>query len=200
DTDQVAVFSYAAIFSMGDDYFSGNLIPTGQPVPEDLHSDRIEWFATWKCQYAYGFDTAYDKSLFMLQQMLEEHALSIPDFNPSGLPRREYQSGNDPAHTRRYWMRAPMFLRVNEGEIRPPPPPHLHPWVIAAEKRSRIYRANPARPRVFSFDGEVVSSIENSDPDVLQRGDIVMVYFIISIVITPSAWYSELIPVELVRV
>ncbi|TFK81574.1 hypothetical protein K466DRAFT_578516 [Polyporus arcularius HHB13444] len=200
DTDQVAVLSYAAIFSMADDYYSGNLIPTGQPLPEDLPSERIERFATWKCQYAYAFDTAYDKTLFNLQQMLEEYASSLPGFNPTGLPRREYQSGNDLAYTWRYWMRAPMFIRINEGEVRPPPPPHLHPWVIAAEKRSRIYRANPGRPRVFSFDGEVISSIENSDPDLLQRGDIVLVHFVVSIVFTPSAWYTELIPVELVRV
>ncbi len=132
--------------------------------------------------------------------MFEEHVVTVPGFNPLGLPRREYQSGNDPAYTWRYWMRAPMFLRVNNGEPKPPPPSHLHQWVIAAEKRSRIYRANPNRPRVFSFDGEVVSNIENSDPDTLRRGDVVMVHFIVSVVVTSTMWYTELIPVEVVRV
>lgn len=124
----------------------------------------------------------------------------LPGFNPSNLPRREYQSGNDPAYTWRYWMRAPMFLRVNEGEPKPPPPAHLHAWVIAADKRSRIYRANPARPRVFALDGEIIHTIERSDPPLLQRGDVVMAHFVVSIVFTSTAWYTELIPVEMVRV
>ena len=126
--------------------------------------------------------------------------MMLPGFNSAGLPRREYQSGNDPAYTWRYWMRAPMFLRLNEGEPKPVPPSHLHPWVIAADKRSRIYRANPTRPRVFSLDDQVITSIERSEPNMLQRGDIVMAHFVVSIVFTPSAWFTEVIPVELIRV
>ncbi len=40
-TDHVAVFNYAAIFSMADDYYSGNLVPSDQPLPDDLPTERM---------------------------------------------------------------------------------------------------------------------------------------------------------------
>ena len=40
-SDQVAVFNYAAVFSMADDYYSGNLVPSENDLPENVPHDRM---------------------------------------------------------------------------------------------------------------------------------------------------------------
>ncbi|KAI0361338.1 hypothetical protein OH77DRAFT_1443665 [Trametes cingulata] len=199
-SDSVAVFSYAGLFSLADDYYTGNLVPAGNDPPEGLVNERIERFANYKCNYAYAIDTSHDKSMFHLQQMLEEYVRYVDGFNPGDLPRREYQTGQDPSLTWRYWMRVPMFIRMNEGETKPPLPSNLHPWVISADRRSRIYRANPARPSVFALEDNRLRDIRKCAPNTLQRGDVILFTFTVSFVVGPSAWYPQILPLEIVRV
>ena len=41
-SDKVAVFSYAGLFAMSDNYYSGNLLPADQRVPEGtLYEQRL---------------------------------------------------------------------------------------------------------------------------------------------------------------
>ena len=89
-SDKVAVFSYAGLFSMSDDYYSGNLLPADQRVPDGTtYEQRLSVFclsrffpgcyspkvidsersATFRCNYAFAFDTYHDKSFYYLQQV-----------------------------------------------------------------------------------------------------------------------------------
>ena len=44
-SDKVAVFSYAGLFAMSDNYYSGNLLPADQRVPEGtLYEQRLSVF------------------------------------------------------------------------------------------------------------------------------------------------------------
>ena len=77
----------------------------------------------------------------------------VPGFNPGGLPWRAYLSGQDERYCTRFWMQTPMFLRKG-GVPDVPTPEYLHPWVIQAERQSKVFRANPDRPRVWVKEGE----------------------------------------------
>ena len=130
--------------------------------------------------------------------MLDEYVHALDGFDKGEGQRKEYQGGDDLPW--RYWMRCPMFLRVNEGDPKPPPPSYLHQWVINADRRSRQYRANPARPGVFALDGETLHEIRKCSPPLLQRGDVVLVTFTIAFVSSKSSWYTQVVPLDLVRV
>ena len=131
-------------------------------------------------------------------QLIEEHAVQLPNFNPGGLPTRK--SENESEHASRFWMRAPMFLRVGHRERKPAAPSHLHDWVIRADKRSRMYRANPHRPAVYVYDDDssIFTPVESSD--ALAFGDIVVVTFTVSILFTTSHWNTQFIPHEVIRI
>ncbi|KAH9885290.1 hypothetical protein C8Q73DRAFT_620348, partial [Cubamyces lactineus] len=197
-TDRVAVFSFCGIFSMADDYYTGNLVPYGQKVPEGVPAERL--YANYRCNYAYAFDTTNDKTFFHLQNMLEDYMCTVKDFNPTNLKRRDYQSGQDPNFTKRYWMRTPMFIRMNKGEPKPRTPSYIHEWVVEAERRATVYHANPARPAVLALEDGVVRDIRKCEPDSLTRGDVVVVTFTVSFVVAAASWFPQLLPIEFVRV
>ncbi len=176
-----------------------------------------ERFANYKCHYAYSMDTVIDNSLFKLQFVgyysraarietdtsslkdLEEYIQGCPGFNPGNAPRREYQSGNNPDYTQRYWIRSPMFINVGDGCARQPPRVDLHPWVLEAGRRSRWYTVNPDRPSVLSLEHGRLRDIRKSSPAALYKGDVVLFTFTASFTVG-RGWATQLVPVELVRV
>ncbi|KAI0349187.1 hypothetical protein OH77DRAFT_1415458 [Trametes cingulata] len=196
-TDNVAVFSHCGVFSMADDYYTGNLVPHGETCPDSVMPERMERYASYRCHYSYVFDTVHDKSFFELQQ---DHICSVKEFNPENRLRRSYQTGQDPNFTKHYWMRTPMFLRINKGDPKPHPPSYLHKWVTAAERRAMVYYANPARPSVMALEEGVIRDIRKCEPDRLVRGDIVVVTFTVSFVLGPATWFPQILLLELVRV
>ncbi|EIW51421.1 uncharacterized protein TRAVEDRAFT_137422 [Trametes versicolor FP-101664 SS1] len=196
-TDQPAVFSYAAVFSCADDYETGNLVLDKNRPPAGLPWDRR--YANYKCNYAYAMDTTVDKSLFELQLDLEEYIQGCPGFNADGLPRREYQSGNNPEFMQRYWVRSPMFINIGDGAARNMPRAELHPWVVEASRRSRWYLANPDRPSVLALEKGLLRDIRKCTPSVLYKGDVVLFTFTASFTLG-RAWATQLVPLEIVRV
>lgn len=179
-----------------------------------LYSER---FANFKCHYAYSMDTVIDSSLFELQfvrwypraacviadpsplQDLEEYIQGCPGFNPDKVPRREYQSGNNPNYTQRYWIRSPMFINVGDVSARQPPRADLHPWVIEGSRRSRWYTVNPERPSVLSLESGRLRDIRKSSPAALYKGDVVLFTFTTSFTVG-RGWATQLVPLEIVRV
>ena len=59
---------------------------------------------------------------------------------------------------------------------------------------------NPERPRYFENTGGGLAPLENSECPYFQRGDIVLISFRLGFVVGGTAWNSELIPSEMVRV
>lgn len=125
----------------------------------------------------------------------------VPGFNvPNPKPRRPWQSGQNSSNTHRFWMRAPMFIRLRPGERKGPFPEHLHEWLREADRRSRAYRANPARPTVLVLEDRMLRGIEDCEPDHLIRGDAVAITFSITYVEGKKDWYPTFIPIDIVRV
>ena len=110
--------------------------------------------------------------------------------------RREFMSGKEHRFSGKFWMQSPMFLPV-AGSAKPPPPPNLHPWVIAADRASYSYRANPRPPIVYGRkDGEPVP-ISECQPDHICPGDVVAVTFTVAYILTEREWYPQYQPVEI---
>ncbi|KAI0709401.1 hypothetical protein C8Q76DRAFT_625601 [Earliella scabrosa] len=195
-----AVFCFAAVFEESDDYYTGNLVVGKNEVPATVDGDRVERFANYKCAYAYAFNTVDDVELFELQKMLDAYMATVPGFNSAEVDRRRWQSGGSNFLNNTFWMTVPMFLRRSEGKKKPPPPTHLHPWVIQAAKRSRQYQANPARPNVRAIEKGKLSDIGQCTPNVLQRGDAVAIRFMVSYVEGFNDWYPQYSLVDVIRV
>ncbi|TFK87834.1 hypothetical protein K466DRAFT_490170 [Polyporus arcularius HHB13444] len=197
-TDTIAVFSHPAIFYAADDYYSGNYVPKGERIPNGII--EAERYANWKCSYTYVFDTSADRSFYDMQKKLEAYVTRNPDFNPGKLPRRDYQSGGRVEYTRRFRVKAPMFLRLRDGETKPAPPDDLHPWVAEADADAKYYYANPVRPGVFALEQGRIRDIQHCQPAELTRGDVVLLMFTLTFIVGPEDWTPHYVPVDIVRV
>ncbi len=123
----------------------------------------------------------------------------VPGFNVRNLPRQDWQTGDNPKYMNRYKCRSPMFMRLKDGEPKPPPPPELHPWVIEAHRASDYYSANPVRPQLFSLDGTSLRQVDkNVNP--FSRGDVIAFTFTVSFIVGQDHWAPYLVPLELIRV
>ena len=52
-----------------------------------------------------------------------------------------------------------MFVRRAPKEERTSPPSHLHDWVVRADNESKVFKANPDRPRLWVKDGSKIVPI-----------------------------------------
>ena len=123
----------------------------------------------------------------------------VRGFNQRGVPRRMWQSGAA-GSSYRFWFKVPMFLRLKHGEKKPPFPSHLHADVRAAERKSRSYRANPARPVLMAVEDGKLKMLSECTPNHLVPGDVLAISFNACYVEAEKYWYPQFMPVEMVRV
>ena len=95
-------------------------------------------------------------------------------------------------------MQTPVFLKRTGGEGRTMTPGYLHEWVVQADRGSKVFRANPDRPRIWTMDGSTTIPIGDREPGCLQRGDVVAVSFTITYHITSSNWFPQFHPADIV--
>ena len=93
-----------------------------------------------------------------------------------------------------------MFLRLEDGQAKPPCPGYLHESVRRADNESWMYRANPNRPRIRSVEGGRLRDIAQSTPDKLEFGDIVAITFMVTYVEGKFDWYPHYHLLDVVRV
>lgn len=122
----------------------------------------------------------------------------VKGFNPTNLPRRPYLSGLDAKYRSRFWMQTPMFIRSSSSSENGSSIAHLHPWVVQADRQSKMFRANPDRPRVWLKDGDVAVPIGNREHGALQCGDVVAVSFTVTYHVTSSNWFPQFHPADIV--
>ncbi|KAI0708384.1 hypothetical protein C8Q76DRAFT_626993 [Earliella scabrosa] len=199
-TDTPAVFSYAAVFASADDYLTGNLVMAGTPDPPNVDLTKIQRHANHKCYYAFSFDTSRDDGLYIYQKKLETYMQTVQGFNPTHVDRRIGGRGRETGVNYRFWMRTPMFLRLEGGQDKPPCPDYLHESVRKADKESWMYRANPIRPRIRSIEEGRLRDIAQSTPSVLEFGDIVAMTFMVTYVEGRFDWYPHYHLLDVVRV
>ncbi|KAI0745889.1 hypothetical protein C8Q76DRAFT_606929 [Earliella scabrosa] len=197
-TNVPAVFSYAGVFADADDYLSGNLVMGDNEIPASLEESRR--YANWKCAYSYAFNTVEDPDFYLIQKELEAYMVKVPGFNPGDFDRRPWQSGSLDYSNSIFWMNVPMFIRRKDGERKPKAPTHLHPWVLQAERKSRRYRANPARPAVRAIEQGRLCDISQAKPSILKQGDAVAVRFKIAYIEADRDWYPQFLLTDIVRV
>ena len=122
----------------------------------------------------------------------------VKDFNPAGLPRRSYLSGQDARFRSKFWMQTPMFIRRLGTEHRDTAPAHLHEWVVQADRESKSFKANPDRPRVWVKVDDETRPIKTCTPSSLQRGDLVTVSFTVTYHTTGTNWFPQFHPADIV--
>ena len=105
-------------------------------------------------------------------------------------------SGTDARFTTKFWMQCPMFLPV-VASTKPSAPTHLHPWVVAADRASYSYRANPRPPVVYGRKNGLPAPIKECEPNHLCPGDVVAVTFTVAYILTDKEWYPQYQPVEI---
>lgn len=110
--------------------------------------------------------------------------------------RRDFMSGKEARFSAKFWMQAPMFLPVG-GSKKPPPAGYLHPWVVAADRASYAFRANPRPPTVFGRRDGMPVPISECTPNKLCSGDIVALTFNLVYQITDKDWFPQYQPVEI---
>ncbi|KAI0745596.1 hypothetical protein C8Q76DRAFT_606721 [Earliella scabrosa] len=156
-SDVPAVFSYAGIFS---DYETGNLVMDDSKGALSTEADNLVKFASYRSNYLYAFDTQADPNFYDLQKV---RILQCVNSEHGGVCDHhgwlQRQSGGEGFGNSSFWIKVPMFLRVESGERKPPCPSHLHEWMRKVERRSRHYRANPARPTVLALEGGRLKNI-----------------------------------------
>ncbi|PIL23481.1 hypothetical protein GSI_14792 [Ganoderma sinense ZZ0214-1] len=192
-TGEPAIFSHAALFAQGDDIETGNFVPPKEEIPAGIEEKTVQQRPNTRCFYTYVLDTYADLSLFEGQWILDDYMKTVKGFSSTPLPRRLYLSGKDPKYRSRFWMQTPMFLR-READKDGADIKHLHPWVVKADEQSKLFRANPDRPRVWVKDGDKILPITECDPSVLQRGDLVAISFTITYHITKTNWFPQYHP------
>ena len=69
----------------------------------------------------------------VIAQTLDGFIERQPGTGISTKVRRDFMSGREARFSAKFWMQTPMFLPAAGGK-KIPPPAHLHPWVIAADK------------------------------------------------------------------
>ena len=123
---------------------------------------------------------------------------AIAEFNPNNLPRRSYLSGQDARFRNRFWMQTPMFLQRGPKEARVLPPAHLHPWVVRGDQDSKVFRANPDRPRLWAKVDNNIVPIGQHSVKTIRRGDVVAVSFTVTYHMTSVNWFPQFHPADIV--
>ena len=95
-------------------------------------------------------------------------------------------------------MQTPMFVCTGLEKDPRKPPGHLHPWVAQADKQSKVFRANPDRPRVWVLDGDNTLPIGTREPGILVRGDVVAFSFTVTYHVTSTNWFAQFHPADIV--
>jgi hypothetical protein len=138
--------------------------------------------------------------------MFEKYAEKIPNFNPSAKAKSGWQAADTVDISRRFIMTAKMFVRRTERNCTPDGtysvPYTVHLWIVEHVQplRTRLV-PNKDRPRLFTINEEdVLTRLENSDPNTFQENDIVSVSFKIHYAIRARVWAVEFTPLEMVRV
>ena len=122
---------------------------------------------------------------------------TLKGFNESNLPRRSYLSGTDPKYRTRFWMQTPVFIRRTPKDSSSPVT-HLHEWVNQVDRDSKVFRANPDRPRIWMKAGGRTVPISERSLGMLQRGDTVAVSFTMTYHLTLVNWFAQFHPVDIV--
>ena len=105
-------------------------------------------------------------------------------------------SGKEARFSTRFWMQSPMFLPSTSGSKKAPPPPGTHPWVVAADRASYAFRANPRPPVVYGRRNGSAVPIRDCEPASLCAGDVVAFTFNVTFQFTDKDWYPLYQPLE----
>ena len=132
-------------------------------------------------------------------QELDRYVQGVSGFNLINLPRRSWQSGDPNFPSVVFWMKSPMFLRLQPGERKPACPSHLHPWIAQAERKSRRYRANPIRPEVRGIEDGRLKNISQCTPPRLYDGDAVAMTFTVKYVEGENDFFPQYQLFDIVR-
>ena len=91
-----------------------------------------------------------------------------------------------------------MFLRKSQSGVQEAEVAHLHPWVVKGDRQSKVFGANPDRPRIWMSDGEETVPVGNREFGPLQRGDVVAMSFTVTYHVTGSNWFPQFHPADIV--
>ena len=131
----------------------------------------------------------------VIAQTLDGFIERQPGTGISTKVRRDFMSGREARFSAKFWMQTPMFLPAAGGK-KIPPPAHLHPWVIAADKASYAFKANPRPPTVYGRRNGVPVPINECEPNRLCAGDVVAITFNVVYQVTDKDWFPQYQPVE----
>ena len=129
--------------------------------------------------------------------------MELEQFNQVRKPRRPWQNGQDNTGRNRFILTAPMFVRRTQKATQAVTslPYKLHPWIESATRDERSAWVSTAeRPQIFDFVKGQLRPIAKAEPSRLVRADVVWLTFRVFFVLGSRNWWTEFLPVDLVRV
>ena len=91
-----------------------------------------------------------------------------------------------------------MFLQRGPKEAQTSLPTHLHPWVVHGDQGSKVFRANPDRPRLWAKVDDGIVPIGEHSMRTIRRGDVVAVSFTVTYHMTSVNWFAQFHPADIV--
>ncbi|KAF9524893.1 hypothetical protein CPB83DRAFT_748466, partial [Crepidotus variabilis] len=203
-TSSLATFLYPVYFAYWYGMETGNLVPFKMVAPPGVPEDKMD--ATFKCEYMYIFDLTCDKLLPSLLEQFEDHVKAHPDFNIGNRGRRAWQDPRGTYGKSKLNVASRMFARRNPYNARNSPnftaPYTVHPWILNVLnlQTKKVLIPNPERPQYMEFLDGKIRRVDQSGAQAFRKGNVIMMSFRMGMAVRGDNWFSEIIPLEFIRV
>ncbi|RXW24614.1 hypothetical protein EST38_g1248 [Candolleomyces aberdarensis] len=202
-TNNVAVITYACVYSWGSSTECGNFVPIDEVPPSELPSSRVQSVPSAFCELSFAFETGEDRSLYSHLETLETLIEQNTTFNKLNRPKRNWQSGDNPTSNRRYVATAKLFMRKTPFNLTATIPYKIHPWLQAVgDDPASRWMPNKDRPNLFHYRTDTSPRFLPIEYGKwgLQRGDIVWISFIVTFTMKTQTWSTSIVPLDIIRV
>ncbi|KAJ6501441.1 hypothetical protein C8R47DRAFT_970346 [Mycena vitilis] len=206
NTDKIAIFHHAGVWSWAGPPMTGNFVPEGEIAPAGVFEGRITPTLSRRAEVSYAFNTQEDPSFYDAARAVEDHVSGLPDFNKYKKERRTWQDGNTEHSRRRFVFAARLVIRktpYNAKEGAPYAAPYeLHPWIDAALKAQKYtyWIPNPDMPTILDYTNGGLNVVKPENHLYFDNGDIVWFSFALTFEVNPTNWMPEFKPLDFIRV
>ncbi|TFK18560.1 hypothetical protein FA15DRAFT_575674, partial [Coprinopsis marcescibilis] len=198
------LLTHAFVWLWNNPLETGNFVPVGERPPTNLFKDRMQSEPSMKCDISFAFDTTIDDSIYVALDIINEWIQTIPDFNPTHKPMKQWQSSKEFNTNYRYIVGSKLFARrtpYNFVKNKYVVPYDVHPWIEGnSAPHNDEFIPNPERVTYYDGTDGTLKPLKKSVPPSYNPGDIIKMTFKIAFIFGAEKWWTEVVPIQLIRV